>query len=90
MKVNVRIHRTFDDKGKFKAVASINLEDNFNIHNVRLIEGDKGFFLSMPDTKRPDGRFRDICYPTNTEFRNKLTKAVIEAYEEKLVADGSE
>ena len=83
MKTTVRIHRTFTEKGKLKAIASINLEDAFNIHNIRLIEGVKGYFLSMPDRRKPDGGFRDICYPTNSDFRNTLTESVVSAYEEK-------
>ena len=90
MKINARIQRVFTDKGMFKAVASVSLDESFNIHNVRLSEDTKGFFLSMPDRKRPDGTFRDICYPTNTTFRNKMTKAVVEAYNEAVASDESE
>ncbi|MFI3326490.1 MAG: SpoVG family protein [Clostridia bacterium] len=61
------------------------LADCFNIHNIRLIEGNKGMFLSMPDVKKRDGNFRDLCYPTNTNFRTSLTEAVITAYNAKIV-----
>jgi len=63
-----------------KAFCSVNFDDQFVIHGIRLIEGEKGFFLSFPSVVRKDKGFTDVAHPISSEFRDELTKAVAEAY----------
>lgn len=84
MKVtNVRIKLVNTD-GRLKAVGSITINDSFVVHDVRVLEGEKGMFVAMPSKKMPNGMFRDIAHPINTETRTMIDKAVLEAYEEAL------
>ena len=71
-------------EGKMKAVASITLDNEFAVHDIKVIEGEKGLFIAMPSRKAADGDYRDIAHPINADFRASLEKAVIEAYEAKL------
>ncbi len=67
-----------------KAIVSITLDDEFVIHDVRVVEGNNGLFVAMPSRKTPDGEFRDIAHPINSETRERMQKAVLEAYERQL------
>lgn len=74
--------RIIENEG-LKAICSINFEDLLVVHNVRLIEGKEGMFLSFPARVKGDGNFLDIVHPINAEFRNKLTQSVINKYNEE-------
>lgn len=62
---------------KVVAIASIVLDDCFVVHDLRVVNGDKGLFVAMPSRKLPNGDFRDICHPINTDARNEIQRAVL-------------
>lgn len=66
--------------GRMKAIASITLDDEFVIHDIRVIEGNEGLFVAMPSKRTPDGEFRDVAHPINVAARMKVQQAVLEAY----------
>ncbi len=65
---------------KVVAIASIVIDDCFVIHDLRIVNGDKGLFVAMPSRKLPNGDFRDICHPINTEARNHIQQAVLDEF----------
>ena len=65
---------------KVCAIASIVIDDCFVIHDLRVVNGDKGLFVAMPSRKLPNGDFRDICHPINTDARNDIQAAVLEQF----------
>lgn len=62
------------------ALASIVLDDCFTVHELRIVDGERGLFVAMPSQKRPNGEFRDICHPLNNELRNEIERAVLEQF----------
>jgi len=70
-----------------KAVVSVTFDNEFVVHDIKVIEGDKGRFIAMPSRKTMDGEFRDIAHPINSATREKIQTAVLEKYEMILVAD---
>ncbi len=87
MKVtNVRI-KLINSESRLKAVGSITLADCFVVHDVRVLEGEKGIFVAMPSKKMPNGMFRDIAHPINQETRAMIDEAAVGAYEEALKAE---
>ena len=72
--------RKIDKDGKMRAMASITIDDAFVVHDIKIIEGDKGLFIAMPSRKAHDGEYRDIAHPINTVFREKLQKAILDRY----------
>lgn len=82
MKVtDVRL-RKIESDGRMKALVSITLEEAFVIHDLRVIEGNSGLFVAMPSKRTPDGEFRDIAHPINSEMRQEIQDAVMKVYEE--------
>lgn len=81
---DTRIRIVKKDDGKLKAVASIIIDDCFAIHDIKIISGSDGNFIAMPSRKTPDGEFKDIAHPINTETRELIRKKVLEAYETAL------
>ena len=73
----VRIRLVKKDEGKLKAVASITIDNCFVIHDVKVIEGTDDYFIAMPSKKTPDGEFKDIVHPLNTETREQLKKIIL-------------
>src|SRR5512140_1625694 len=69
---------------KVCAIASVVIDDQFVIHDLRVVNGDKGLFVAMPSRKLPNGEFRDICHPINTDTRTRIQEAVLAQFE----ADG--
>ena len=63
-----------------KAVASITLDDEIVIHDIKIIEGDKGLFIAMPSRKATDGEYRDIAHPINSKTREEMQNAILNAY----------
>ena len=74
-KVNV------NSENRMKAVASVTFDNEFVIHDIKVIESQKGLFIAMPSKTTPNGEFRDIAHPINAETREKIQKAILEAYE---------
>ena len=81
MKISdIRIRLVDKDDSKLKAVASITIDDCFVIHDIKVIDGKEGYFISMPSKKTPDGEYKDIAHPINTETREALSARIIEAF----------
>ena len=78
------------DDAKLKAVATITIDDCIAVHDIKIINGEKGLFVSMPSRKTPDGEYKDIVHPINTETREALVKAIFAAYEEAQKAVDAE
>ena len=79
---DVRVRIVNKEDAKLKAVASITIDDCIVVHDIKIISGEKGLFVSMPSRKTPDGEYKDIVHPINTETREVLVKAIFDAYEE--------
>ncbi|HHW98363.1 MAG TPA: septation regulator SpoVG [Firmicutes bacterium] len=82
---DVRI-RKINTEGRMKAIVSITLDDEFVIHDVRVVDGNNGLFVAMPSRKTPEGEFRDIAHPINSQTREKLQEAVLAAYERQIAS----
>jgi len=80
---DVRIRRVSKD-GKMKAVVSITIDNEFVVHDIKVIEGEKGLFIAMPSKKSGDGEFRDIAHPINSETRSRLETIILEHYQQSL------
>lgn len=80
---DIRI-RKVDKDGKMKAVVSITIDDAFVVHDIKIIEGEKGLFIAMPSRKASDGEYRDIAHPINSGTREKIQKMILEKYGEVL------
>ncbi len=78
---DVRVRKVAKE-GKLKAVVSITMDDEFVVHDIKVIEGEKGLFIAMPSKKTSDGEYRDIAHPINSETRDRIQKIILEAYEE--------
>ena len=76
---DVRLKKV-DGHNRLKAIASVTIDDCFVIHELRIIEGDNGLFIAMPSRKLPEGEFKDIAHPINTETREQLEKAILDEY----------
>ena len=76
---DIRIRKIATD-GKMKAVVSVTFENEFVVHDIKIIESQNGLFIAMPSRKTPDGEFRDIAHPINAEAREKLQTAILESY----------
>ena len=79
---DVRLRRV-SAEGKMRAIASITFDDEFVVHDVRIIDGNNGLFVAMPSKRTSDGEFRDIAHPINSKTREKIQKAVLKEYEER-------
>ncbi len=77
----VRVRLVKKDEGKLKAVASVTIDGCFVVHDVKILEGNEDYFIAMPSKKTPDGEYKDIVHPLNTETREMLKKTVLEEYE---------
>lgn len=78
---DIRVRKVAKDV-KMKAVVSITIDDVFVVHDIKVIEGEKGLFIAMPSRKSSDGEYRDIAHPINIETRDMLQKMILKAYEE--------
>lgn len=74
--------RTVNSESRMKAISSITLDDEFVIHDIRVIDGNNGLFVAMPSKRTPDGEFRDIAHPINSNMRAKIQNAVLAKYEQ--------
>ncbi len=78
---DVRV-RKVAKQGKMRAIVSITLDNVFVVHDIKVIEGDKGLFIAMPSKKSADGEYRDIAHPINSETRKEIQDTVLKAYDE--------
>jgi stage V sporulation protein G len=77
---DVRVKKV-DSEGKLKAYVSVTFDDQFVVHNLKVIDGKNGMFVAMPSRKTNSGEFKDVAHPINSTFRSFLQNAVLEAYE---------
>ena len=84
---DVRV-RKIASEGKMKAIVSVTFDNEFVVHDIKIIEGQNGLFIAMPSRKTPYGEFKDIAHPINTETRERIQSAILEAYE-KAVSEES-
>ena len=80
---DVRV-RKITKEGKMKAIVSITIDDEFVVHDIKVIEGEKGLFIAMPSKKAADGEYRDIAHPINSGTRDFIQKSILESYEKAL------
>ncbi len=80
---DVRV-RKVTAEGRMKAVVSVTFDNEFVVHDIKVIESDKGLFIAMPSRKSSDGEYRDIAHPINAQTREKMQDVILEAYEKAL------
>lgn len=90
MKVtDVRVRR-ISEEGKMRGIVSVTFDEEFVVHDIKIIEGVNGPFIAMPSRKMGDGEFRDIAHPINADTRQKIQDAIFEEYEKTLEKEGKE
>lgn len=77
---SVNVRKVEREDNRMKGIASVLIDDCFAVHDIRIIEGDKGLFIAMPSRKTATGGYRDIAHPTNSEVRKMFEDAILEAY----------
>ena len=80
---DVRV-RKIAKEGKMKAIVSVTLDDEFVVHDIKVIEGEKGLFIAMPSRKTADGEYRDIAHPINSETRQQMQDVILREYEKAI------
>ena len=80
---DVRVRKVAKD-GKMKAVVSITLDEAFVVHDIKVIEGEKGLFIAMPSRKANDGEYRDIAHPINSGTRENIQKLILDKYKAEI------
>ena len=83
---DVRVRRVAKE-GKMKAVVSITIDEEFVVHDIKVIEGEKGLFIAMPSRKATDGEYRDIAHPINSATIEKIQNIILEKYEQVLAEE---
>ena len=83
---DVRV-RKVTKEGKMKAIVSITLDNEFVVHDIKVIEGEKGVFIAMPSRKAADGEYRDIAHPINSDTRDKIQNIILAKYEAALLEE---
>lgn len=85
---DVRLRLTHTD-GRMRAIASITIDREFVVHDIRVIDGNNGMFVAMPSKRTPDGEFRDIAHPITSDTREKIQSAVLNEYQHACAGDPS-
>lgn len=80
---DVRVRIVKKDDSKLKGVASVTFDDCFVVHDIKVIEGNEGYFIAMPSRKTADGEYKDIAHPIKTETREELIKRILAVFEEE-------
>ena len=86
---DVRVRRVAKE-GKMKAVVSITIDEEFVVHDIKVIEGEKGLFIAMPSRKATDGEYRDIAHPINSDTRERIQGIILQKYEQVLAEEPRE
>lgn len=76
---DIRIRR-LEGSNKMKAIVSITIDDEFVLHDIKVVDGEKGLFIAMPSKKTSDGEYRDIAHPIKTETRNRIQNVILDRY----------
>ena len=79
--------RKIEKEGKLKAIVSITLDNEFVVHDIKVIEGEKGLFIAMPSKKSADGEFRDIAHPINSSTREMIQSIILDRYQQVLTEE---
>ena len=79
--------RKIEKEGKLKAIVSITLDHEFVVHDIKVIEGEKGLFIAMPSKKSADGEYRDIAHPINSSTREMIQIAILDKYQQSLTEE---
>lgn len=87
MQITDVIIRKVEKEGKMKAVVSITIDEEFVVHDIKVIEGDKGLFIAMPSRKAADGEYRDIAHPINSDTRERIQTLILQKYQETMAAE---
>lgn len=87
---DVRVRKVAAKEGKLKAVVSITIDNEFVVHDIKVIEGEKGLFIAMPSRRTSDGEYRDTAHPINSETRERLQKLILEKFEAAIAEDAEE
>ena len=87
---DIRIRLIPNGDSKLKAVATITIDNCFVVHDIKVLEGNQGYFVSMPSRKTPEGEYNDVAHPINTPTREEINKLVLAKYEEELKANPQE
>ena len=82
---DVRVRKVAKE-GKMKAIVSMTLDNEFVVHDIKVIEGEKGLFIAMPSRKSADGEYRDIAHPINSDTRDKIQSVILAKYESTLLS----
>lgn len=83
---DIRIRRV-SSAGRMKAVVSVTFDNQFVVHDIKVVEGNNGYFVAMPSRKGADGEFRDVAHPITTETRNMMQTKILEAYNEQQLVE---
>ena len=86
---DVRVRKVAKE-GKLKAVVSITMDDEFVVHDIKVIEGEKGLFIAMPSKKSLDGDYRDIAHPINSGTRERIQSIILQRFEEAMLESDAE
>ena len=86
---DVRV-RKIEKEGKMKAIVSITIDNEFVVHDIKVIEGEKGLFIAMPSRKAADGEYRDIAHPINSRTRDMIQSVILERYATAALEDQQE
>ena len=78
---DIRVRMVKKDDNKLKAVASMTIDECFVVHDIKIIEGNQGYFIAMPSRKTLDGEYKDIVHPLNTETREQIRAAILAEFE---------
>lgn len=80
---DVRVRIVKKDDSKLKGVASVTFDDCFVVHDIKIIDGNEGYFIAMPSRKTADGEYKDIAHPINSDTREELIKVILSAFEDE-------
>ncbi|MFP4177283.1 MAG: septation regulator SpoVG [Acholeplasmataceae bacterium] len=86
---DVRV-KLVSSESRLRGVATITFDESFVVHDIRIIDGEKGLFVAMPSKKTPNGTFRDIAHPIHSEMRKMIEDAIVEAYEIEMANQAEE
>ncbi|KKP35390.1 MAG: hypothetical protein UR26_C0005G0004 [candidate division TM6 bacterium GW2011_GWF2_32_72] len=85
----VTVYPASKNNGRLRAYATVVFDDSFIVRDMKIIEGDKGFFVSMPSRRRKDGSFRDIVHPLNADTRQELEDRIVGEFKKVLAEEGT-
>ena len=86
---DVRVRKVAKE-GKMKAVVSITIDEEFVVHDIKVIEGEKGLFIAMPSRKASDGEYRDIAHPINSVTRDRIQTMILDKYQDVMAEETDE